>query len=207
MTYPITGVILAGGLNTRFGGQNKAFITIDGRRLIDRIHGLFRGLFDEIVLVTNQPLLYLQLDATIVTDVFPIRCSLTGIHAGLFYASHPFAFFTACDTPFLQKAVIETVLESVGEGADIVIPHVEAGFEPLCAAYSKRCLQPIENQLRRGELQISRFFRKMRVKTISETRLRKLDPELKTFFNINAPADLAAVEAAGAGSCEKSDEN
>jgi len=205
MTYPISGVILAGGLNTRFGGQNKAFITFEGRRLIDRIHALFRGFFDEIVVVTNQPLLYLQLDAKIVTDVFPIRCSLTGIHAGLFYASHPFAFITACDTPFLQKAVIETILDAVGEGADVVIPHVEAGFEPLCAAYSKRCLQPIENQLRRGELRISRFFRKMRVKTISETRLKKLDPELKTFFNINAPADLATAQAAGVGLCETSE--
>ena len=193
MTYPVTGVILAGGLNTRFAGENKAFLEIDGQRLIDRIQRIFKDLFDEVILVTNHPLLYLDWDCKIVSDIFPVRCSLTGLHAGLFYASHPFAFFSACDTPFLKRAVVEAVVEAATPGVDVVIPEVEAGFEPLCAAYSNRCLEPIERQLARRNLAIRKFFRKLRVKTLSETRIRKLDPELKSFFNINTPADLASV--------------
>jgi molybdopterin-guanine dinucleotide biosynthesis protein A len=196
MTYPVTGVILAGGLNTRFSGENKAFITIDGQRLIDRVQGVFNDLFEEVILVTNHPLQHLDFDGKIVTDIFPIRCSLTGIHAGLFYAAHPYAFFSACDTPFLQVPVIETVVGGIAEGVDVVIPQVEAGLEPLSAVYSKRCLQAVERQLNRGDLKIRNFFRKLRVKTISEPRLRALDPDLKSFFNINAPADLEAIRGA-----------
>ncbi|MEZ4551609.1 MAG: NTP transferase domain-containing protein [Desulfobacterales bacterium] len=95
-----TGVILAGRLNTRFSGKNKAFIRFGDHRVIDHIYAVFRSVFDEIILVTNQPAAYLGFDLTIVTDIFAARSSLTGIHTGLFYARTPFIFVTACDTPF-----------------------------------------------------------------------------------------------------------
>ena len=103
MTFPCTGVILSGGLSTRFNGQNKAFISVGQRRILDRLYDVFSGLFDEIILVTNHPLQFLEWDLTIVTDIYPVRSSLTGIHTGLFYMKNPFAFFSACDTPFLKK--------------------------------------------------------------------------------------------------------
>ena len=54
MKYPLTGVILAGGLNKRFSGNNKAFIRINGKRLLERIYAIFKDLFEEIILVTND---------------------------------------------------------------------------------------------------------------------------------------------------------
>jgi molybdopterin-guanine dinucleotide biosynthesis protein A len=195
MTHPVTGVVLAGGLSTRFSGKNKAFFKIGGRRLIDRVHDIFEDVFAEIILVTNQPIDYLDWDGKIVTDIFPVRSSLTGIHAGLFYAAYPFAFFSACDTPFLRKTVVETVVSAVSENVDVVIPKVEAGLEPLCAAYSRRCLEPVTRCLNRRELTIRKFFKKLRVKTISETHIRRVDPKLESFLNINTPSDLAAFES------------
>ena len=93
MTFPCTGVILSGGLNTRFNGHNKALIRVGQRRILDRLYDVFSELFDEIILVTNHPLQFLDWDLTIVTDIFSTRSSLTGIHAGLFYMKNPFAFF------------------------------------------------------------------------------------------------------------------
>ena len=48
------GIILAGGLNRRLEGQNKALLS--GRKSTHpgRLVVLFRDLFDQIVLVTNQ---------------------------------------------------------------------------------------------------------------------------------------------------------
>ena len=107
MTTPCTGIILSGGLNTRFDGVNKALAPVGGRRIIDWLLEVFSGIFDETILVTNHPEQFLQYDLTIVTDVFEQRSSLTGIHTGLFYARNPHAFFSACDTPFLKKELIE----------------------------------------------------------------------------------------------------
>jgi molybdopterin-guanine dinucleotide biosynthesis protein A len=187
-------VILAGGLATRYGGENKAFLKVGGVQILDRLFDLFSELFDEIILVTNRPRDFLEWDALIVTDIFPVRSSLTGIHAGLFYASHPFAFFSACDTPFLKREIIETVLSEIEPGADLVLPRTSAGFEPLCAAYSRRCLKPAEDHLRENQCKIHLALKDCRIKTIPEDRLRAKDPGLVSFFNVNTPQDLARAE-------------
>jgi len=190
MKCPVSGIILAGGQNKRFGGREKAFITIQGRSILDHIYGLFQELFDDIILVTNNPVAYLKWDLNIVTDLFALRGSLTGIHAGLFYAANPHVFVAACDTPFLHKTLVGSLLDSVKPELDIVIPCTDDGFEPLCAVYSKRCLVPIEQQLQRKALKIDLLFNKVRLKKILAPELRQSDPKLLSFFNINTPEDL-----------------
>ena len=194
MTIPCTGVILSGGLNTRFSGKNKAFVSVGGKRIIDRLLEVFTELFDDLILVTNHPEEFLQWDLTIVTDIFDLRSSLTGIHTGLFYANNPYAFFSACDTPFLNKDLVGILIEQIEPKIDIIMPQTAAGFEPLCAIYSKRCLKPAEDHLKAKKLKIQWALRSSRTKTISEKELRRVDPELISFFNINTPQDLARAE-------------
>ena len=194
MTIPCTGVILSGGLNTRFDGENKAFISVGGRRIIDRLLDVFSDLFDEIILVTNHPELFLQWDLTIVTDIFDLRSSLTGIHTGLFYSNNPYAFFSACDTPFLKKELVEILVKQIEQKIDIIMPETAAGFEPLCAIYSKRCLKPAEDHLKANKVKIQWAFRSNRIKNIPENQLRTVDPELRSFLNINTPEDLVRAE-------------
>jgi len=194
MRQPCSGVILAGGLSTRYGGENKAFLRVGGMRILDRLFAVYGELFDEIILVTNNPGEFLNWDALIVTDIFPVRSSLTGIHAGLFYARHPFAFFSGCDTPFLKKEVVETVLDSLEPGIDLVIPQTSAGLEPLCAAYSQRCLKAAEEHILQNKFKIQMALSGKRIKKIPEDVLRQKDPELRSFFNVNSPEDLARAE-------------
>ncbi len=201
MKAPCTGVILAGGKNRRLPGQKKAFLSIGGRRIIDHIFELFRELFDEVIIVTNDPAEFMEFDVKIVSDISDTRCSLAGIHAGLFHASNPYIFVSACDTPFLSRELVKYIAEAVEPGKSVVIPEVTEGLEPLCAVYSKECLNPIEGKLAEGKLRILGFFKKRRTKKIPENVLRKYDPLLRSFFNINTPEDLArAKEMAGESS-------
>ncbi len=192
MNIPDTcsGIILAGGLNTRFAGQPKALANVGGQRIIDYLVPLFQSVFHDVILVTNTPEDFLEWDALIVGDLFELRSSLTGIHTGLFYMRRPFGFFTACDTPFLNRQVIETILARIDPDVDVVMPQTRKGLEPLCAAYSKRCLEPVENALRLGKCKIQRALRKRRTRLVSEKALRPHDPQLLSFFNINTPQDL-----------------
>jgi molybdopterin-guanine dinucleotide biosynthesis protein A len=204
MKYPCSGIILSGGLNTRMGGKDKAFLSVGNKTILDRLYNTLQGLFDEVLLVTNNPLQYLSWDLTIVTDLFPIRSPLTGIHAGLFHASAPHAFITACDTPFLKKKLIMALLDEVEPKWDVVIPVTEEGNQPLCAIYSKRCIKPIERQLKNEEPKIMKFFPRVKVKEITEAQLRSADPHLVSFLNINTPEDLTACEKILTGSCPNS---
>ena len=192
--FPCTGVILSGGLSTRYDGTEKALLRVGGVRILDRIYEIYSELFEEIILVTNDPPKFLEWDLLIVSDLFPIRSSLTGIHAGLFYMTNPFAFISACDTPFLKKEMIETVIGKIEPQIDIVMPETAAGLEPLCAVYSKRCLNPAQHHLEQEKLKIIKTFRKSRIKTISEKVLCGIDPDLRSFFNINTPDDLQRAE-------------
>ncbi|MFH1756976.1 MAG: NTP transferase domain-containing protein, partial [Pseudomonadota bacterium] len=85
-------------------GKNKAFLEIKGQRIIDRTKMLFVDLFDEVFLVTNSPLDYLDLNLRMISDLFTEGGALGGIYTGLFHASHSHAFVAACDMPFLNKA-------------------------------------------------------------------------------------------------------
>lgn len=203
MTLPCSGVILAGGLNTRFSGENKAFFSINGKMVFDCLYDLFNDLFEETILVTNDPLPFLDWDIHIVTDMFQIRSPLIGIHAGLFAAKFPYIFAAACDTPFLKKELIEAIVEEIEPSFDVVVPETPDGFQPLCAVYSKQCLKVLEPHLAEqkcnpngGEvfqkgLKIQYLFQKVRVKMLTAKTLREKDPDLISFFNVNTPDDLA----------------
>ncbi len=194
MKIPCSGVILAGGLNKRFSGTSKAFIRVGGKSTLDHIYRVFQDLFEEIFLVTNDPLQYLGWDLNIVTDLFPIRSSMTGIHAGLFFSTNPYVFIGACDTPFLKKELVETILDSINQHIDVIVPETSAGLEPLCAVYSKKCLKPMEQNLVKQKLKIQRFYQKVRTKKIPEKDLRQKDPDLISFFNINTSDDLTRAQ-------------
>ena len=83
---PMTGVILAGGKCRRLG-FNKALLKINGERLIDRTVKIFRNLFPEVILITNEPMDFLDLDVKIAADIVPGRGPLGGIFTGLFLCS------------------------------------------------------------------------------------------------------------------------
>ena len=188
----ITGIILAGGKNFRMG-KNKAFLEINGQRIIDRTKDLFVDLFDEIFLVTNSPLDYLDLNLRMVSDLFPGGGALGGIYSGLFHASHSHAFVAACDMPFLNKALISH-LGDLSHGFDIVIPKTEDGWEPLHAVYSQKCLPFMDFLLRKENLKIIDLFPKVKKREVTTEEILPFDPQLVSFLNVNTPEDLARAK-------------
>jgi molybdopterin-guanine dinucleotide biosynthesis protein A len=190
MSYPISAVILSGGLNSRMKGRNKALLKIDGQYILDRLIGALKGLFTEIVLVTRDSCDYAGRGMRVVHDIFKVRSSLTGIHAGLVNAVEDHAFFTACDTPFLKRGLVELLLEEWAPPLDAVVPTSGPHYQPLCAIYSKRCIGPIEGQLRQGDPKIIHFFDKVSLKKVPQERFKDVDPEYQSFFNINTPDDI-----------------
>jgi molybdopterin-guanine dinucleotide biosynthesis protein A len=187
----MTGVILAGGESTRMG-RNKAFIEIEGERIINRIVSLFKEIFDHTLLITNSPLDYLDLNVRLITDIIPGKGSLGGIYTGLFFSPTPRAFFVGCDMPFLNKKVINYFL-SLADTADIVVYHSGDYWEPLHAVYSRNFIKPIERLMERGELRIIKGYKWMKVRKVKREELELIDPDLHSLVNINTPEDLKKI--------------
>ncbi|WP_022664845.1 molybdenum cofactor guanylyltransferase [Desulfospira joergensenii] len=191
MKFDCTGVILAGGRNSRLPGKKKSFHRVGETTMLERTCDLFSDLFREIILVVNDPGDFIGLDAMVVTDIIPAGCALAGLHSGLFHASYPWAYVTACDFPFASRAVIEYLVKRTGPGAQVVIPRTPEGLEPLTAVYAKTCIPLIEKNLAKEIFMIKKFFNKKRVREIPFEQLKKLDPDLNFKFNVNTPEDLA----------------
>jgi len=188
----ITGIILAGGKNLRMG-KNKAFLEVNGERIIDRTKNLFLELFDEVLLVTNSFLDYLDLNLRMVADLYVGKGALGGVHTGLFHASHSHAFVAACDMPFLNKELIRHLIE-LSPGYDIVIPKTQDGWQPLHAVYSRKCLPFMEDLIRQDNLKIIDFFHRVKKKEVPTDEILPLDPSLASFLNINTPEELARAK-------------
>ncbi|HYA03519.1 MAG TPA: molybdenum cofactor guanylyltransferase [Syntrophobacteria bacterium] len=182
------GTVLAGGKSRRFG-RNKAVELFEGERLIERQVRTLRSLFPEVMVVSNTPEFFLDLNVTVVQDLIPGRGPLGGIYTGLLLAQGDSIFVSACDMPFLQLPVIRRMLD-LFSGHDVVVPRLGTYLEPLHGIYSPRCVPYIKQMLDREELQVIRFFPSLRVAYLDEQELRELDPAGLSFFNINTPEDL-----------------
>jgi molybdopterin-guanine dinucleotide biosynthesis protein A len=188
----ITGIILAGGKNLRMG-KNKALLEVGGERIIDRTKNLFLELFDEVLLVTNSFLDYLDLNLRMVADLHPGKGALGGIYTGLFHASHTHAFVAACDMPFLNKDLIRHLID-LSLGYDIVIPKTQDGLQPLHAIYSRKCLPFMEDLIREDNLKIIDFFHRVKKREVPTEEILPLDPSLASFLNVNTPEELARIK-------------
>jgi len=189
----MTGIILSGGENSRMG-VNKAFVVMDGKRLIDRTLEIFRGLFEEVIVVTNSPLDYLDLDVTIVTDIYPGKKALGGVYTGLFYATCSHAFVAACDMPYLNPRFIACMMQQA-PAYDIVVPETPEGLEPLHAIYAKSCLPGMKRLINQDKLKITGSYKGMKFLTISDAIRNTFDPDMRMFINVNTPEDLDRLKA------------
>ncbi len=170
-------------------GENKAFIEIGGVPIINRIYGLFAELFQEVIIVTNQKESYTNLGSKIYRDLIPNKGVLGGLYTGLFYASFHHSFCVACDMPFINKTLVQYLINNI-QDEDVIVPQTRDGWQPLHAIYSKNCLDPIEEIIHEGKYKIIDLYSRVKVKILEESDFISLDPLRESFININTPEEL-----------------
>lgn len=186
----ISAAVMAGGKSRRMG-QDKAWIDFEGRPIIARVIEVLQEVADEVFIVANDER-YRTLGLRVVPDRFPDGGALGGIATGVGAAAHDRVLVAACDMPFL-RADVWRLLIAAAEGVDAVVPKVGGEYETLHALYARSCLGPMERSLAAGRLRVISFFGDVRVREVAEAELRAVDPELRSFTNVNTPEELAAV--------------
>jgi len=193
---PCTGVILAGGAASRYGGLPKGLEHVGGRRIIDRVADALREVTDDLLLVANDPAASQWLPGVRVKgDIVPNAGGLGGIHAALHHAGSS-VLVVAWDMPFVPWELLAR-LRALGDAADVAVPESGSrrGVEPLCAFYATACLPAIEQSLAEGDRRVVGFHAQVRVARLRADEVAAFgDPELM-FMNVNAPDDLARAEA------------
>ena len=145
----MTGVILAGGENRRFGSQ-KALAKINGKRVIERIITEMKEVFSNNIIIVNDEELYREFNLKTYPDLVKGKGPLVGIYTALHHSSKDI-FVTACDMPFVSASVIRKIVDRL-KGYDAVIPKHSGKLHFLHAAYSLKCFDILKKKLAGGFL-------------------------------------------------------
>jgi molybdopterin-guanine dinucleotide biosynthesis protein A len=194
----LTGAILAGGFSRRLG-QDKAALPLGGTPLALRVDAALASLAPTRWLVTNHPLAHLALHLPLITDLLPFQGPAGGLLTALFYARTPWVLVAAVDNPFLAPALLaELAAQTARTSRPAIVCRSSRGLEPFPGAYAVRLLPALQNFLQ-TDRSLTRFLERCRPQILSESALRPLDPEGRSFFNLNTPQDLAQAAAWLAG--------
>jgi len=181
-------IVLAGGESRRMGVP-KPLLLINRNNIVDIIIKKLKILFSEIIVVGKTNHRICGREFIFVEDLYKYRSPLVGIYSGLKASKNQLNFVVACDMPFVNKNLVKYMLEITGN-YDVVVPVVRGYFEPLHAVYTKNIINVIEEEIGRGNFKVTSFYERVNVKKIPEHIVRKYDPELMSFINLNTPKDL-----------------
>ena len=176
ISHMYSAAILAGGRASRFGGQDKSALVVDGQTILDRQLDVLSHVADDVQVVRE--------------DLVPGCGPLGGVHAALTRAAHGVTFVLACDMPYVTAPFVSHLL-SLSADADIVVPRTERGYHPLCAVYARTCLEAIARRLADRRLKMTDMFSDVRVREVSGDELETFGDRHRLLANVNTPADFA----------------
>lgn len=198
-----SAVILAGGSAKRFNGDDKGLFELEGKPLLNHVVDSVKGFVGEVVIVTNtqeRADAYAKIVSTkakFAIDKAPSNGPLVGALAGFEAAMGEYCLLLPFDSPFVSKEVVSLLFDLCVGKAAVVPRHTDQEIEPLHAVYNtKKALEAAEATLAEGEFDMRSMVERLRgVRYLSTLVIEQLDPQLKTFMNINTPLDLKKASA------------
>lgn len=191
----LTVAIQAGGRSSRMG-EDKALRPFLGRPLIQRVVERLRPIADEMIVTTNRPAEYAFLGLPLFADSGPQRGALGGLYTALRAAGSPLVAVVACDMPFASAALLAEAARRLElERLDAVLPGTERGAEPLHAVYRRStCLPMIHAALQAGELKVTAWIPRVRLRVLRVDEWKEWDPQGLAFWNLNTPKEFTEAE-------------
>ena len=193
----ITGIILAGGRSSRMG-KNKALLPLPGNQTVTFVEHLASLLApccaDVLVVAHDQAHAagYMLPGMRIVYDKMPGYGPLIGLHSGLGEIHTQHALVVAVDMPFVQPPLLSFLIsqaQALPPDA-LLVPLVNNIPQVLLAVYPRSVLPVIEDRIKQGRRDPRGLLESAPVHYIEEAQLRLVDPQLRSFINVNTPGEL-----------------
>jgi molybdopterin-guanine dinucleotide biosynthesis protein A len=168
-------------------GQNKALLPVGERTVLHHLAERLAATVDEVLVAGGRyppvagPWRWIE-DAR--SGVGPLEGMLSGLRA----ADGDDAMVAGCDQPDIEPALAAALFDGI-RGVDAVVPLLATGPEGTCAVYRTRVAPVIEQQLEGPDWSIRGLLARVRVRWIGDAKLRAVDPELRSFRNLNTYAD------------------
>lgn len=180
-------------------GSNKALLPLPGESsftFVERLASLLSDLCAELLLVARDEqsggeyaFLSSSVQRRLVYDRVPDQGPLMGLYSGLLATSCSHALVLAVDLPFARPELLAW-LRAFPLGAEALVPRVQGIPQVLLARYPRSFLPIIETCIQQGRRDPRALLQHAPVRFLAEEELRAVDPDLRSFVNINTPEDL-----------------
>lgn len=195
----VSGLLVAGGLASRMGGGEKAFLKVGGSTIAERTLRLFRPLFAETLVATPRPAAWTGLPVRIVadeapgdgSDAGPTAGPLAGLAAGLAAARTPWVFACAGDMPLLDARFIRFACSRALATGRTTLPRLGGRPEPLHGVWRARDAGRARQALDAGIRKMTAWLHEGEVEWLDIESLRGLPDAAVSLRNVNSPEDLA----------------
>ena len=188
--HPVSAVILAGGRATRMGGDDKGWVPLAGKSLIEHVLDRLRPQVDEVLINANRSQARYQTLAPVIGDGNDdFQGPLAGMQAGLAAARHDWVLFVPCDGPALPRDLMARFRAAITPDTELVVAHDGEHLQPVVALLRRALLPSLRQALAEGERKTGAWFARHRMAVVPFADL----PD--AFVNLNSPDELAAYEA------------
>lgn len=184
--FPVTTVILAGGLGTRMGGD-KGLRVLHDRALISWLLEVVSRDSKEVLINADgmQPA-YARFGCRVIADLVPDWPGpLAGLHAALNCALTDYVMTVPCDTPFLPQDLLARLYDAQHSNAtEAAVAVVGGRRQPTIALYNKNVLLKLLAYLGSGRRKVNDWLDTLQLSEV-------VFDNVAAFENINSLEDLA----------------
>lgn len=168
-------------------GRDKAGLKVGGGTLLDHVLGRLSPVVDEVIVAGGDAVLPGSKIRT-VADELPGRGPLAGMLAGFQTARTAYVWVVACDLPEVEPRLGDLLFAAVGRH-DAAVPRVDGRAQGTCAVYHVELASRIRDALEAGRGSILSLLNESDVRYLDEDALRRVDPTLRSFRNLNTLDD------------------
>ena len=188
----ILAVVLAGGKSKRFG-RDKSQVKLGDKMLIDYILNEIKDLYKDILIVTNEPIKFLDSNKISVTsDIKKGLGPLGGVFSAMKWIrdnkkDYKWISTFPIDTPFFRKEHLIKFYQEINlDNSNLFFMKSKNTRHNIFGLWSLKLYEELESALNRGDRKVELWANKIGVKTINFEYENNKDP----FFNINTKEDL-----------------
>lgn len=196
MTQEANAIILAGGESTRLG-EDKALVPLAGIPLMTRTARRLHRVSQQIILAGRSHLpvdIGLSTNLTFAPDTITDGGPLVGLYSGLLASDADVNVVVGCDMPFVRPRLLAQLLTvAVESDGPVIVPQWNGEPQVLPSVCKQSAIAAIRQALDEGERSLRGFIDHVKVGVAPEAEVRELDPEGRSFFNINTRDDLQAA--------------
>lgn len=178
----ITAIILAGGKSSRMG-EDKGLMLLNEKPMVQYALDVVKNIVDDVMIIANQKG-YEKFGYPVYKDLIKDSGPLAGIYTGLTYSKTQKNVVLSCDSPFITKEILLTLIDNSKE-FDCIVAENNQITHQLIGVYDKNCLPIFKNELDNDQRKIKLAIQKVKHNVVNFNHL-----DNNWFNNINSKDDI-----------------